>query len=131
MNRNKYKFDIIITFIFFKLNIIILYKMVKLVTDLAELQTIFENNPTVIIDFTATWCGPCQNIAPVFKELSEQYPEITCIKIDVDNETTKEICTLCEVRSMPTFIVVKNGTLVNKIVGASRNSLESLFSGAS
>jgi|TARA_B110000211_G_C14035317_1_gene534224 thioredoxin 1 len=105
--------------------------MVKLITDLVELQNIFETNSTVIIDFTAKWCGPCQDIAPVFEELSKKNPGITCIKIDVDNENTKEICSLCEVNSMPTFIAVKNGTIINKIVGASRNSLVSLFTSAS
>jgi len=104
--------------------------MVKLITDLTELQSILEQNANIIIDFTATWCGPCRNIAPVFEELSQEYTNVVCIKIDVDNESTQELCRLCEVRSMPTFILVSNGSIVNKVVGASRNSLESLFTSA-
>ena len=105
--------------------------MVKMISDLVELQNILETNQKIIIDFTASWCGPCQRIGPVFTELSERNPQIICIKIDVDNEDTKEICKICEVRSMPTFVVVSNGEVVNTLVGSDPHSLEQLFSSAS
>ena len=105
--------------------------MVKMISDLVELQQILETNGSIIIDFTASWCGPCQQIGPVFNELSQTYSNITCIKIDVDNADTKEICKLCEVRSMPTFVVVKHGEVVNRLVGSDPSSLENLFSSAS
>jgi len=105
--------------------------MVKMITNLMELQQILETNRNIIIDFTASWCGPCQRIGPVFTELSEKYSNIVCIKVDVDNEDTKEICSICEVRSMPTFVLVSNGEVTQKIVGSDPQSLEQLFSSAS
>jgi|TARA_B110000305_G_C19157603_1_gene501052 thioredoxin 1 len=105
--------------------------MVKMISNLVELQNILETNRFVIIDFTASWCGPCQRIGPVFSELSENNPNVACIKIDVDNEDTKQICSLCEVRSMPTFVLVKYGEVVDKLTGSDPSSLERLFSSAS
>ena len=104
--------------------------MVKMVNGLIELQQILENNRNIIIDFTASWCGPCQRIGPVFSELSEKYSNVVCIKVDVDNPDTKEMCSICEVRSMPTFVLVSSGEITQKLVGSDPKSLEQLFSRA-
>ncbi|WZN66920.1 thioredoxin [Chloropicon roscoffensis] len=82
----------------------------------------------VVIDFTATWCGPCQRIAPFFEELSGKYPSVTFVKVDVDE--MDQISAGCGVRCMPTFMVYKDGSLQadGKLEGASPDALEQLVS---
>jgi len=101
--------------------------MVLLVEELFNIQNILETNKFVLIDFTATWCGPCQRIAPIFEELSKKYTSVKFIKIDVDNVDTKAFCSMCEVSSMPTFILIKNGGIFKKMIGASKEQLEHLL----
>ena len=79
----------------------------------------------VVIDFTATWCGPCQRIAPFFEELSTKYPSVTFVKVDVDEMDT--ISAQCGVRCMPTFMVYNDGKKTDaKLEGASPDALEAL-----
>uniref|UniRef100_H2ZHR8 Thioredoxin-like protein 1 n=1 Tax=Ciona savignyi TaxID=51511 RepID=H2ZHR8_CIOSA len=70
----------------------------------------------VVIDFHATWCNPCKRIAPKFKELATQYPNILFIKVDVDqcSETARHY----QVSSMPTFKFEHRGRLIDTISGA-------------
>merc|ERR1711869_46266 len=55
----------------------------------------------VVVDFTATWCGPCQRIAPVFAKLAEEMPDIVFVKVDVDEN--EETAGACGIQAMPTF----------------------------
>merc|ERR1711963_256036 len=57
----------------------------------------------IIIDFTATWCGPCKMIGPTFVQLSDEFPNLVFVKIDVDE--ADELAALCGVSAMPTFMV--------------------------
>merc|ERR1712167_314548 len=70
----------------------------------------------VVVDFTATWCGPCQRIAPVFVKLAEEMPEIVFIKVDVDEN--EEVAAKCNIQCMPTFQFYKNGDKVHEFSGA-------------
>lgn len=70
---------------------------------------------TVLVDFFATWCGPCKMLAPELEDYAEQNPNVTIIKIDVDehqNEAAK-----FNIRSVPTLLVFKNGSLVKETAG--------------
>ena len=78
----------------------------------------------VVVDFTATWCGPCQRIAPIFTKLAEEMTDVVFVKIDVDeNEETAQAC---GIESMPTFQFYESGLKVHEFSGAS----EELITGA-
>lgn len=71
------------------------------VKTLAEYKTIVNSGKPVVVDFTASWCPPCQRIKPVFKKLAMEHKDVTFIKVDVD--VNSETSAACQVRSMPTF----------------------------
>ena len=81
-----------------------------------------ESNKLVVIDFTATWCPPCRAIAPYFAELAKRFLNVVFLKVDVDE--LQSVAQDCKVDAMPTFIFMKEGQTVHKIIGADRNELE-------
>lgn len=78
----------------------------------------------VFVDFSAVWCGPCQMIGPYFAQLSEEFPNIIFLKVDVDKNTT--VAADCGVSAMPTFQVFKDGQKVDEFVGASKDKLKAM-----
>ena len=77
---------------------------------------IVENcNKTVILEFWATWCGPCKMIAPIIEEIANERDDIVVGKVNVDEEA--ELCIKFGIVSIPTIIVFKNGEIYNKTVG--------------
>ena len=69
----------------------------------------------VLLDFFATWCGPCRMIAPFIEQIADEYPEYVVGKIDVDEE--RELAEQFGIQSIPTLVVIKNGEVVNTAVG--------------
>ncbi len=75
----------------------------------------------LVIDFWATWCGPCRMVAPIIEELAEEYDgKVTVGKCDV--EDADEISNLFGIRNIPTIVFMKDGVVVDKIVGAASKS---------
>jgi len=84
-------------------------------------------NLPLVVDFWATWCGPCRMIAPIVAELAEEYDgRIAVGKCDV--EENDELAEEFGIRNIPTILFFKNGEVVDKLVGAvSKAKLEEKF----
>ena len=76
-----------------------------------------ESGQPYVIDFWATWCGPCRMVAPAISELAEEYDgKIVVGKCDV--EDNEELAAEFGIRNIPTILFFKNGQVVDKIIGA-------------
>ena len=71
---------------------------------------------TVLLDFYADWCGPCRMVAPLLDEIATEHPEYLVCKINVDKEP--ELAQQFGVVSIPTLVVMKNGSVVQQSSGA-------------
>ena len=81
-----------------------------------EFDVVIKENEIVLIDFYATWCGPCKMFAPILEEFSEKKKgEIEVYKIDVDENP--ELCGRLNITSIPTLLFFKNGNLIFKELG--------------
>ena len=69
----------------------------------------------VLIDFWATWCGPCRMLAPVLEEIGTEYPEVAFGKVNVDEEAG--LAQMFGIVSIPTLVFMKNGKIIKKSVG--------------
>jgi thioredoxin 1 len=92
-------------------------KMAFQFTDVNFQKEALESELPVLVDFYADWCGPCKMVAPIVAELADEYAGVYKIgKLNVDNEpNTAE---KYRVMSIPTLMIIKNGEVVDKIVGA-------------
>ncbi len=71
---------------------------------------------TEVIDFWATWCGPCKLMNPILDEVEKENPDLTITRIDIDSD--KEMVEKYNIQSVPTYVILKDGKEVDRIIGA-------------
>lgn len=81
-------------------------------------EVVLNSDKTVLIDFYATWCQPCQIMSPIIEDIAEENPDIKVVKIDVDEEVN--IAYEYEIYSIPTFVVIKNGEVTSSVTGITK-----------
>jgi len=77
---------------------------------------VLEAKETVLVDFWASWCGPCKMIGPIIDQIADERTDIKVGKVNVDEE--QELAVQFKVMSIPTLIVIKDGKVVNQSLGA-------------
>lgn len=91
-------------------------KVIELTQESFE-QEINNCDKPVIIDFWASWCGPCRAVAPIMNELAEEYDgKAKICKVNVDEEG--ELAAKFRIMSIPTILLYKNGQMVERVIGA-------------
>ncbi|XP_055641470.1 thioredoxin-2 [Toxorhynchites rutilus septentrionalis] len=102
--------------------------MVYVVKDAADFDSRLDaaGDKLVVVDFFATWCGPCKVIAPKLEEFQNKYADkIVIVKVDVDE--CEELAVKYSITSMPTFLFIKNKDVADSFSGANAEKLESFI----
>ena len=87
-----------------------------IVTNENYIDEVINSDIPVLLDFWATWCGPCRMIAPIVEEIAaENVGKIKVGKVNVDEQ--EELAVMFSISAIPTLVVMKDGEVVNKIVG--------------
>ena len=87
----------------------------KITSENFEKEVLNSDKP-VVLDFWASWCGPCRMMGPIIDEIAVERPDIVVGKVNVDEEAN--LAAQFHIMSIPTLVVIKNGEVVNQAVGA-------------
>ena len=87
------------------------------IADEAALDSLLTSQPLVVMDCTASWCGPCKLVAPLMDQLADEYSDqVTVVKLDVDNN--KPVAKRFGIKSIPAVLFFKQGEQVDTVIGA-------------
>ena len=78
-------------------------------------ELVLKSEKTVLLDFWASWCGPCRMVSPIVDEIAKENPNITVGKINVDEQP--ELAASFSIMSIPALFVIKQGKIANQIIG--------------
>ena len=93
------------------------YKIMAKVASNTNFSQLLESDKLVVVDFWATWCGPCRMLSPILDEVEEEMAgKIEVVKVNVDD--ADEVAAQFRIMSIPTLLFFKNGQVVDKTVGA-------------
>ena len=99
--------------------------MIEHINDQAKFNE-FIKEGKVLVDFFATWCGPCKMLSPVIEQLANANPDLKFVKVDVDEAPM--IASKYGIQAIPTLFILKDGEIVNKGMGyMNRNQLENFI----
>ena len=79
-------------------------------------KEVLEYEGTAMVDFWASWCGPCQMVGPIIEEIAEEVKDAKICKVNVDEQP--DLAGQFGVMSIPTMVVLQNGRVVNQVMGA-------------
>ena len=79
-------------------------------------EEVLNSEKTVLVDFWASWCGPCRLLSPIVDEIADEHPEFKVVKVNIDEE--QELAERYSIMTIPTLCVIKNGEVVNQASGA-------------
>jgi len=89
-------------------------------------EKIITENDFVIVDFWATWCGPCQSFGPIYEEISEKHPDVVFGKVNTEDQ--QELAAYFQIRSIPTLMMFREQVIIFSEAGALQGSaLEELI----
>lgn len=89
--------------------------MPRIIANAEEFDALLAGERPVLVDFFATWCGPCKMFAPTFEDFAEEHSELECVKVDVDENG--EIAKRYGIMSIPTVILFSNATEKKRNIG--------------
>ncbi|KIJ54429.1 hypothetical protein M422DRAFT_241672 [Sphaerobolus stellatus SS14] len=103
---------------------------VKEISSFEQFNELINSGKVIVIDFWATWCGPCRVISPIYEKLADSgdYSGVEFYKVDVDSQ--EQISSEVGIRAMPTFAVFKDGKKVKDMLGANPTGLTQLLAEA-
>ena len=79
-------------------------------------QEVLNSEKPVLLDFFASWCGPCRMVGPILDEIAEEREDIKVCKVDIDEQP--ELASRYRIMSVPTLMVLKNGHIMDQSIGA-------------
>ena len=97
-------------------------------TTIEELTTYSKHNSSrlIVIDFKASWCGPCKIIKPYIEYLKDNYKNVEFYEIDIEDTDTETITNTFEIKKVPTFVYYKNGEVCKSLIGINKGNIEEL-----